>query len=644
MAPKPNQMQLEKQKNAAIQRTQQAAEQTQNMQQPVQQNAQTQQNAQQFWTEEMALKEQIPMQSENLSEEMKSAYENVHGQKMGVKSRIWRTERTTKKKREKSNALRAADARYAHNRQILEKKYAMEEPLKDVDAPFQSAVKTWMDLSGTESADASNQTMLKRLNGKRDDQNKAITSIKNKIDGWKLQDYQNLDDQQITDRYYDLKDKIEKAKAKAYKVIYEYGISIGKSRSAGYEAKVLAKVEYFIRLEPYIQAKYDLITSPYYSLLRKADLDALSDEQLKQRLDQAGENMQSFYDTVSKLREMRKDARALMADPAAFEEEETKKQLQETTRKAVQAKETGRRLDLKYEIEEYEQELSERREKNRKEMEKNNPKYFQVQETRRKLQAPAQKAIEIANAHIEVNRMVNSRLSEQALKSKDGKRCLGNLMSPGMTEEERIARFEAYGSDDPNMRFAEYDKVFDELLNMDLSRFKIATDEEILENAGENLIILQQYHDLQAYLDHVLKDGMKIPDERLKAIRKLHHFMEDLYDFYWGRVNLLANTEYELLSEDENPEILFKDKKNKEDIVLAVEALSEKMKDEHRKEGKKERTRRIEDLMNRMEDVLIATNVNSIDRTKTVPKLWEEYKKNTERAEEMEQQKKLKDA
>ena len=41
---------------------------------------------------------------------------------MGVKSRIWRTERTTKKKREKSNALRAADARYAHNRQILEKK------------------------------------------------------------------------------------------------------------------------------------------------------------------------------------------------------------------------------------------------------------------------------------------------------------------------------------------------------------------------------------------------------------------------------------------------------------------------------------------------------------------------------------------
>ena len=107
---------------------------------------------------------------------------------------------------------------------------------------------------------------------------------------------------------------------------------------------------------------------------------------------------------------------------------------------------------------------------------------------------------------------------------------------------------------------------------------------------------------------------------------------------------MLANTEYELLSEDENPEILFKDKKNKGDIVLAVEALSEKMKDEHRKEGQKERTRRIEDLMNRMEDVLIATNVNSIDRTKTVQELWKNYKAAEERAEKMEQQKKLKDA
>lgn len=56
MAPKPGPMQLEKQKTAEILRTQQASEQTQNMQQPVQQNVQTQQNAQQFWTEEMALK------------------------------------------------------------------------------------------------------------------------------------------------------------------------------------------------------------------------------------------------------------------------------------------------------------------------------------------------------------------------------------------------------------------------------------------------------------------------------------------------------------------------------------------------------------------------------------------------------------
>lgn len=626
MAPKPNQMQLEKQKNAEIQRTQQAAEQSQNMQQPVQQNAQTQQNAQQFWTEEMALKEQIPMQSENLSEEMKSAYENAHGQRMGVKSRIWRTERTTKKKREKSNALRAADARYAHNRQILEKKYAMEEPLKDVDAPFQSAVKTWLDLSGTESADASNQTMLKRLNGKRDDQNKAITSIKNKIDGWKLQDYQNLDDQQITDRYYDLKDKIEKAKA--YKVIYEYGISIGKSCSAGYEAKVLAKVEYFIRLEPYIQAKYDLITSPYYSLLRKEDLDALSDEQLKQRVDQAGGNMQSFYDTVSKLREMRKDARALMADPAAFEVEETKQQLQEAMRKEEKANEERVRFDEENharEVKQYEEEL-----KVRHAEDQTNLKRAKALEHRRSRQIRAK---QIEQESKDISHFWWTCAAEAV--SRDfatEKRTHRAVVTPDHTEEEIKQHYRNMASDDLNVRFKEYDRVFNYMLTIDLSRFKLATDDELLgDQAAENLRLLVSFFETKGLMDMALSEGMKIPKERQQEIWTRYSFFTDIHGIYTQRLNAIANSEYGEMLDEEEPK----------DFEEAYE-LSQKERESLMIKGKPEQARRYSDLMseiavmfNRMQELGMK------DRSVNLEELWEEYKKNEERKEELASRKKL---
>ena len=625
MAPKPDQMQLEKQKNAEIQRTQQAAEQNQNMQQPVQQNEQTRQNAQQFWTEEMALQELIPMQSENLSQEMKNAYENAHGQRMGVKTRIWRTERTTKKKREKSNALRAADARYAHNRQILEEKYAIRDKLADRNEQYQESVKSWLDVTGSEKSIAYNNDLVNNIVGNRRQHKKAIFQMFKTMEKWNLDDYKNLNDQTISERYYDLKDKIEKAKALRY--LLKDAAGIGIASSVEYQAKINARCEFFIRLEPYIQAKYELITSPYYSLLRKADLDALSDEQLKQQ-EQAGGNTQSFYRSVYMLRKMREDARALMAEPSDAVERMTQELLPETREQKRQAEENDRRLSQEerereakqqeLEVEQYERDRKERQAQERKEK----PERARVLDERRKLSELAREAVrketDIFNRIIAI---FDSLSANVQMKLKDP-RDLKAMIEPEMTDEQMRQRFENFASDDPQVRHAEYEKVFERMMNQDLSQFRIATDEDFLYHAAENLRLLDGFIQMKLFMERALKDKMEISTERREEILKKYRFFCMLSRWYEGHLSTMAETEYGETLPEELPKEL-PESEEEQDKVISVR------KKEFLDKNQPERARRWETLLRtyfKEMDVATNTEARQFDRTKTVQELWENYK------------------
>lgn len=636
MEPKPDQMQLEKQKAAEIQRSQHEAEQTQNLQQntqeqqntQAQQNAQTQQDAERFWTREVALQEQIPMQSENLSEEMKSAYENVHGQSMGVKSRIWRTERTTKKKREKSNALRAADAQYAHNCSAAENKYDLKKRFAGYyGEKYQQAIRSWLDLSGTKDAPVFNARLLKNATGKRTAQIGAIRDIKNKIKGWKLEDYQNLDDRQIADRYYDIKDKIEKSKA--YKDLYDYGLSIGEYGPGVTEADLLAKTEYFIRLEPYIQAKHDLITSPYYSLLRKEDLESLTDDELQQRQEQAEGDMKSFYRTVYTLRKLREDARALMADPLAFQKNEAMNRLQEEKPKLAQAEKDKQRLfneDFVRENELYEENMKVQW----------NTEQVEGSERAKALEKRRDRQIRAKQIQQEYNDLdalwhncATEIITDQIVFTHRSKR---QVVTPDHTEEEIKQHYKNMTSDDLKVRFKEYDRVFDYMLNIDLSRFKWATDDELLSaQAAENMHLLSGFIQVKPVMESALKEGMEIPRERQQAILKRYDFFCDINRIYGGRLNMMANPEYGEHLDEEEP-------KNYDEAVERNQVWTTAF----RAAGESARAQKYGEWMATIEYMF--TQMQSLgikDRSKSPEELWKTYQTDEERAEELAQRKAL---
>ena len=108
------------------------------------------------------------------------------------------------------------------------------------------------------------------------------------------------------------------------------------------------------------------------------------------------------------------------------------------------------------------------------------------------------------------------------------------------------------------MRFREYDAVFDELLHEDLSKYQIATDEQMLESAAKN-----KYHVMYTKNAHIqvweivkmaLKEGMKIPQERLEAIWKAYSFYFEVANLYRTRMKIMSGPFYGDVLPDEEPD------------------------------------------------------------------------------------------
>ena len=512
MAPKPDQMQLEKQKTAAIQRTQHAAGQTQSMQQPVQQNAQTQQNAKQFWTADMELEEQIPIQQENLTEEMHSAYEKVHGEKMGKKQRVWRTERTTKKKRARGENLVKEERRYLHNRRVIDERSGMSEIVKDKPI-LGYYLRNWMDLSGTQKAEQFNRTLAEKLSGDRDAELEAIQMAMDRFDKIDLKVYADLSDEKIVRNYYELQDIFQKMTS--IEPMYEYLLKHGGNADDEQMQRIHVKIAYFKQLQEVLEFKKVYMKNPYYSLLRTSDAASLSDEELKKRDGSTEGALREYYHTILDLRRNKKRFDEL-ENPDAYLKDA--KRLERAEKKVKNSKAKQEANQKRYE---------------RYEMEKQkDPVRAAALEKRRQL-------IDEMREFGDEWKMRRDNLGftiKNHVPDYEKRRDTSAQRDDTMSKEELTQRYQNFASKDPKVKLDEYNKVIDEMLDDDLSQYHIETDDAALETMKKDRMKLRfkldAYSHIWRLMSEGIKEGLQVTEERKQNIWKKYSFYCYLGKFY----------------------------------------------------------------------------------------------------------------
>lgn len=324
----PTEAQAQQQKENKQQDLNRSAQQSRNIQQNqnAQQNRNIQQNrnAQQrdwhneFWTEDVRLQETIPREEEDLSAEMQDAYQKAHGSAMGTKSRIWRTERSTKKKRERTANIKNAGARYKHNVDFLMRRLQLEERLQNRSFMERRSIAEWLDLSGSPESAQYNETFIRQMSGDVQSENEAIRTMLQKFDSWDIEEFKNPDDEQISKNYYSWKDKVQKAQDIRFWLnrLKQNGVEL----EPDYVAGLRAKYAFFSEFGKVLEAKRYLMESPYYALLRGSDFSGFTDQELKDKLAYnriKDSGMTTLYGAVSAVRSTRK-SREILKNPSAF--------------------------------------------------------------------------------------------------------------------------------------------------------------------------------------------------------------------------------------------------------------------------------------------------------------------------------------
>lgn len=304
-----------KQQNRSIQQNQNA-QQNRNIQQN--RNAQQRDWHNEFWTEDVRLQETIPREEEDLSAEMQDAYLKAHDSAMGTKSRIWRTERSTKKKRERTANIKNAGARYKHNVDFLMRRLQLEERLQNRSFMERRSIAEWLDLSGSPESAQYNETFIRQMSGDVQSENEAIRTMLQKFDSWDIEEFKNPDDEQISKNYYSWKDKVQKAQDIRFWLnrLQRNGVEL----EPDYVAGLRAKYAFFSEFGKVLEAKRYLMESPYYALLRGSDFSGFTDQELKDKLAYnriKDSGLTTLYGAVSAVRDTRK-SREILKNPSAF--------------------------------------------------------------------------------------------------------------------------------------------------------------------------------------------------------------------------------------------------------------------------------------------------------------------------------------
>lgn len=250
-----------------------------------------------FWNGSEDVHETIPEHGEIAFAKMECAYKDVHGEKMGLKQRMSRSPKQANKKRARATTLKEGRNLYHRALNYAASKYQIDRKLpwqlEGDEVPeteeqrfqtfYSSNFKDWLDLTNTEEGNVFNDKMMRHLSGDFLAQNEIAMEILHKFDAWDLDRYSNLDDEQIAENYADIRDKV--TKAESARSILRAMLKSGADLDENFVSDILAKCTYFEELKRVVDAKAELMDNIYYALLRKSDMENLTDEQLRQKVE-----------------------------------------------------------------------------------------------------------------------------------------------------------------------------------------------------------------------------------------------------------------------------------------------------------------------------------------------------------------------
>lgn len=129
------------------------------------------------------------------------------------------------------------------------------------------------------------------------------------------------------------------------------------------------------------------------------------------------------------------------------------------------------------------------------------------------------------------------------------------LMFPDMSDEEIKARTKNLTSKKREIRHAEYNRIFDQLINLDLTRLEhLDTDEKLIANTDLVLKCGELGMEVWNMFDVALQDQMEIPTERREEIWKRYKYLISLSNLLKARLNIVENECYGELTGEEEPQ------------------------------------------------------------------------------------------
>lgn len=291
--PKETQMQRQSQQiNLQSQDQQNVQAQAQRQQQEQENRNRQQEN---LLDQVVELQEQVPVETDTF-EEMQTAYQNVHNRNMGCKHRLFRSTKEVTKKRARLNDLMRNQNGYEQLQNAAARPFDLDkilqtpltgDPQEDIgikrrNANFRDQLRMSLDLSNTAEANAYNTELIRRMSGDRQAQKEATMDILQRFDAVSLEQFSALSDEQISQSYHQILYRINQADAAGGMLRH---LMKDTEVDPAFAERIQAKVTFFRTLKEIVAAKVRLMKNPYYALLRKADTESLSNNEIRKKLE-----------------------------------------------------------------------------------------------------------------------------------------------------------------------------------------------------------------------------------------------------------------------------------------------------------------------------------------------------------------------
>lgn len=309
------------------------------------------------------------------------------------------------------------------------------------------------------------------------------------------------------------------------------------------------------KIRPFFEAKKQIMNNPYYVLLQGSDVKQMSSEEMQKRYETAQQEgkqeLAEFYKAVLQMESLKKQGNYLKEPDAAAE---SARQEEKEWRKEVMSLRREQLVKLRIDKE-------------------TDPKIIEEIQTRAKWSLMAQEADE---KQLENRNKKIDMIEQQVPETKEvfgGKRQWFAVMSSQMSDEQLISRYRKLASSDLDVRTEEVIQLFKEYIEMDLSCFKLGSPEALLENAENNLWLINAGFQLAGLMEWVLADGMEIPMEIREQLWKRYEFFCRISKTYKGEVETMQHVAYGLMTEKEMP------KTEDEIMMLMTTGEYEELKD-----------------------------------------------------------------